>query len=112
MNKKFLYVGHYVDLNGNYILKLGTTDNLERRKKEHTKNYQKAPYHTMRKDNSFEYDWTLELSPLNTLKYEQQNIEKWKEMEIGKYLRNDRFICNEKPKKVNIRIKKDYEVIL
>jgi hypothetical protein len=29
-DKEFLYVGHYIDTDSNYILKIGTTKNLER----------------------------------------------------------------------------------
>ena len=36
LNKEYLYVGHYIDDEGNYILKVGTTNDLERRRKEHT----------------------------------------------------------------------------
>ena len=42
MEKEFLYVGHYVDTNGDYILKIGTTNNLDRRQKEHTRNYKRS----------------------------------------------------------------------
>lgn len=41
LNKEFLYVGHYIDVLGNYILKVGTTNDLARRQKEHTRNYKK-----------------------------------------------------------------------
>lgn len=41
-NKEFLYVGHYTDTDGNYILKIGTTCDLDRRWKDHTRNYQIA----------------------------------------------------------------------
>ena len=34
--KEFLYVGHYIDIDGNYILKIGTTNDLKRRQTEHT----------------------------------------------------------------------------
>ena len=33
-NKEFLYVGHYIDTNGNFILKVGTTNDLKRRQTE------------------------------------------------------------------------------
>ena len=36
--KEYLYVGHYIDKDGNYILKVGTTNDLERRRKEHNRN--------------------------------------------------------------------------
>ena len=39
MEKEFLYVGHYVDTEGKYILKIGTTNDLARRAQEHTRNY-------------------------------------------------------------------------
>lgn len=29
--KEYLYVGHYFDVEGNYILKIGTTNDLVRR---------------------------------------------------------------------------------
>ena len=34
MEKEFLYVGHYIDTDGNYILKIGTTNDLRRRAAE------------------------------------------------------------------------------
>ena len=33
-NKEFLYVGHYTDTDGFYIVKIGTTNDLDRRRKE------------------------------------------------------------------------------
>ena len=102
MNKEtYLYVGHYIDRNGNYILKLGTTNNLDRRKKEHTKNYHKAATHTMREEEEFVYDWFTEIAnKYQALECEDINREKWKELSAGRYLRNDRFICEKKPRKV------------
>ena len=41
MEKEFLYVGHYIDTDGNYILKIGTTNDLRRRATEHTRHYRK-----------------------------------------------------------------------
>lgn len=32
MEKEYLYVGHYIDAQGNYILKIGTTNDLARRR--------------------------------------------------------------------------------
>ena len=49
MNKEFLYVGYYVDTEGNTILKIGTTNNLKRRQQEHTRNYKRAKEYTMPK---------------------------------------------------------------
>ena len=49
MEKEFLYVGHYIDINGDYILKIGTTNDLDRRRKEHTRNYKRSPNYKMAK---------------------------------------------------------------
>lgn len=110
--KEFLYVGHYVDIDGNYILKVGTTNNLERRRKEHTRNYHKTPNHPMPLEDEFLYDWSIKLSKYNTLRFEDETKAKWIAEEIGEYIRNDRFVCKEKPESVNIFIRKNYEIIL
>lgn len=111
--KEFLYVGHYTDTEGNYILKIGTTCDLTRRKRDHTKNYRIAKKYTMPENETFCYDWHLPLSKYNTLRYEDKNIALWKEMGFGEYVRNDRFCCGKaKPKTVTITIKKIYEVSL
>lgn len=112
MEKEFLYVGHYVDVDGNYVLKVGTTNNLERRRKEHTRNYLNTPHSQMPLDEEFTYDWYLPLSKYNTLRFEDRTKEKWKEENFGRYIRNDRFVCEEKPTKVEITIRKTYEIIL
>lgn len=110
--KEFLYVGHYIDKDGNYILKVGTTNDLDRRRKEHTRNYKKSPNFTMPTDGAFEYDFSLKLSKYNTLRYEDKTREKWQKEEIGEFVRNDRFFCKKKPKKVAITIRKTYEIWL
>ena len=100
--KEFLYVGHYIDHFGRYILKIGTTNNLDRRRKEHTRNYQ----------SDFEYDWHLPLSKYNTLRYEDKNRQEWKKRGYGEYIRNDRFICATKPTEVEVTIRKTYKIAL
>ena len=111
--KEFLYVGHYVDIDGNYILKIGTTNDLKRRATEHTRNYRRAKTLTMPKSDYFQYDWTLPLSKYNTLRYEDRNRQKWQEMAIGSFVRNDRFNCGrKKPKKVQVTIRKTYTIEL
>lgn len=110
--KEYLYVGHYTDKNGNYILKVGTTNDLERRRKEHTRNYRKSPAYTMPNDSEFQYDFSLPLSKYNTLRFEDRTRQAWKEKEIGEFVRNDRFCCKRKPKKVEITIRKTYEIYL
>lgn len=110
--KEFLYVGHYIDIFGRYILKVGTTNNLKRRQGDHTRNYKKSPEYTMPPNGSFEYDFWIPLSKYNTLRYEDKNRELWKEQNIGEYIRNDRFFCETIPEFVEIRIKKTYIVEL
>lgn len=110
--KEFLYVGHYYDTKGNYILKIGTTNDLKRRATEHTRNYHKAKEYTLPQKDIFVYDWHLPLSKYNTLRYEDKNREAWQEMGIGEFVRNDRFCCSKKPKTVKVTIRKTYEISL
>lgn len=111
--KEFLYVGKYIDVNGNHILKIGTTNNLERRRKEHTRNYRRAKNYTMPPGTEFQYDWNIPLSKYNTLRYEDKNREKWQELGIGEFVRNDRFNCgNCFPNTIEIEIKKTYVIAL
>ena len=111
-NKEFLYVGHYTDTEGNYILKIGTTNDLERRRKEHTRTYKKSINYQMPAEAEFEYDWHTPLSKYNTLRYEDRNRAIWQDMGIGEFVRNDRFCCKEKPAMVEITIRKTYEIYL
>lgn len=110
MEKEFLYVGHYVDVLGRYMLKIGTTNDLARRRAEHTRNYKRSPNFTMPPDGAFEYDFTLPLSKYNTLRYEDKNRALWQEQNIGEFVRNDRFFCEIKPESVTICIRKEYIV--
>ena len=111
-NKEFLYVGHYIDEEGNYILKIGTTNEPKRRQTDHNRNYRRAKTNTMPKENSFEYDWLLPLSKYNTLRFEDKNRKKWQEQNVGEFIRNDRFICREKPQFVEVTIRKTYIIEL
>jgi hypothetical protein len=113
MNKKeFLYVGKYIDINGNCLIKIGTTNDLNRRRYEHNTNYRRAKNHTMPKDQSFEYIWTHKLSKYNTLRYEDRNRQAWQEMGIGEFVRNDRFVIAEEVAEVEIKIRKIYKIAL
>ena len=112
MNKEFLYVGYYVDTEGNTILKIGTTNNLKRRQQEHTRNYKRAKEYTMPKNENFTFIWHLPLSKYNTLRYEDKNREEWKNLEIGTFIRNDRFKLKNGITKVPIKIIKNYEIML
>ena len=113
MEKEFLYVGHYIDTEGNHILKIGTTNNLERRRKEHTRNYRRSSNYKLPLGAEFEYDWTLPLSKYNTLRYEDKNRTRWQEMEIGDFVRNDRFNCGDSfPSTIEVKIRKTYVIPL
>lgn len=112
IEKEYLYVGHYIDKKGRYILKVGTTNDLNRRKAEHTRNYRKSPDYIMPQDGEFVYDWHLKLSKYNTLRFEDRTREAWKAAEIGKYIRNDRFYCADKPDSITITIRKTYTIPL
>jgi hypothetical protein len=112
MKKEYLYVGRYYDTDRNYILTIGTTDDLKRRAYEHNHNYRKAKTHTMPRDEKFEYIWTLPLSKYNTLRYEDKNRQDWQEKGIGEFVRNDRFIVAEGLAEVEITIRKTYKIAL
>ena len=111
--KEYLYVGHYTDSEGNFILKIGTTNDLKRRAQEHTRNYRRAKMYNLPKNDSFTYDWYLPLSKYNTLRYEDRNRQKWQEIGIGDFVRNDRFNCGQrKPSQVQVTIRKTYTITL
>lgn len=112
MNKEFLYVGYYVDIEGRYILKIGTTSDLKRRKREHTTNYRRAPQYVLPADGEFHYLWHIPLSKYNTLRYEDRNRKAWQDANIGEYVRNDRFVLVEIPRTISITIRKTYEIAL
>lgn len=93
-------------------MKIGTTNNLKRRQREHTLNYHRAKEFILPAGSKFEYDWHLPLSKYNTLRYEDKNRSLWQEKQIGEFVRNDRFCCADKPKFVEITIRKTYIVQL
>lgn len=103
-------MGYYVDTEDRFILKIGTTNNLARRKAEHTRNYHKSPDYTLPKKDSFQYLWWHPLSKYNTIRFEDRNRERWQAGNIGQYIRNDRFYCSTRPEKVTVKIRKEYEV--
>lgn len=112
MEKEYLYVGFYISKTGEYVLKIGTTNDLDRRRSEHNRSYKKSPEHTMPENGKFEYLWSLPLSKYNTLRYEDKNRELWKNMGIGNFVRNDRFILETIPDFVQIIVRKTYNIPL
>ncbi len=112
IEKEWLYVGYYRDINNNYVLKIGTTCDLKRRQQEHTRNYRKAVHNPAPHDETFHYIWTLPLSKWNTHRYEERNIRAWQELEIGEFVRNDRFVLQKIPATVPVKIRKTYQIAL
>lgn len=112
ITKEWLYVGYYMDINGNFILKIGTTKDLNRRRNEHNRSYRTAKNYQMHPMSDFEYLWTLPLSKYNTLRFEDRNREMWQEMGFGKFIRNDRFLLVNKPNFIPVKIRKTYQIPL
>lgn len=110
--KEFFYIGHYYSADGRYILKIGTTDNLDRRQKEHNRNYAKAKENGFAEGQSFIYDWFIPLSKYNTLRIEDRTRDSFIASAFGEYIRNDRFAFAEKPDRIFIEVKKVYEILL
>ena len=112
IEKEFLYVGFYTDIDNNFILKIGTTNDLDRRRTEHNRNYKRAKQYTMPTDGNFEYLFSLPLSKYNTFRYEDRNRELWKNLEIGTFIHNDRFLLETIPPTVPVKIRKEYQIAL
>ena len=111
--KEYLYIGHYIDVDGLYVLTIGTTNDLKRRRYQHTTNYRTASaHHPMKPGTNFEYDWSIPLSKYNTYRYEDRTKNAWKEKSIGEFLDKDRFVCAEKPAQVSVVIRKEYIITL
>jgi hypothetical protein len=111
-NKEFLYFGGYIDIDGNIIFKIGTTNDLNRRKNEHDKAYAKTPNHPRKTE--FEYITYIELSHYNTLRYEDRFKEQMRLAGVGEYVENDRFIISEEEAKtpLTFTIRNDYVINL
>ena len=85
------------------LYKIGTANNIKRRMLEHCAYYGKEIYVLWISPNYSKY---------TTLRVEDKNKEKWQKMEDFKYLKNDRFIISNKIKKIEIKVRKTYEVVL
>lgn len=110
--KEFLYVGHYTDIHGNKLVKVGTTSDLERRRQEHTLNYRKSPVYPLGANDQFDYDGFIPLSKCNTIRYEEKTKNLWTDEGMGIYVRNDRFLVQEWPEFVKVKIRKTYYIKL
>lgn len=83
------------------LYKIGTTNNIKRRMREHSKNYN-APIEVLWVSPPYS-KWT-------TLRVETAMIERWKETEGFEYVRNDRFIINPTIHSVIIKVRKNWVV--
>lgn len=109
--KEWLYIGYYYDEDNNFILKVGTTNNLEVRKKQHDNYYRnKASHNKMPKENEFHYLWSWQFSKYTTHRLEDETKEKWKALGFGEYVNNDRFLCAEIPQEVEVKVRKTYTI--
>lgn len=108
--KEYFYIGYYVDIDGKFILKIGTTNDLKRRQTEHNRNYHRAKTHTLPSENSFLYLWYIALSKYNTLRIEDRTRAELIAQGIGEFVRNDRFVYDTPPDFVEIHIRKTYKI--
>ena len=98
LNKEYIYfiqIGEPCER----LFKIGTTNNLNRRMKEHEKYY---------KTNVSVLGVIPLTSRYTTLRVEQKMIDLWKTFPDWEYLRNDRFIIPEDVHQVVITVRKDY----
>ena len=91
------------NLSGDGILiKVGTTNDIERRIKEHLRYYK----------CNLDVLWiSPQYSKYTTLRVEDRTKENWKEQGYI-YINNDRFVVPKGTKKVKIKVRKEYEVYL
>lgn len=107
--KEFFYLGFYLDMKGNVLLKYGTTCELPRRRREHRKANLALKNYPACAEQPFEYVWSIQLSKANTLKLEHDFREQAKELGFYKCIQNDRIVLEkELPEFVRIKIKKEY----
>lgn len=109
----YVYVGHYTDIDGNYILKVGTTNNIRRRTCEHTAAYKEKKKYQMPKDGQFVMDWYRPVSYKNSIKTEDRTRQAWKNEGIGQFIPKDRFNCGATPpRQVKVKIRKEWTIDL
>ena len=109
----YVYVGHYTDIDGNYILKVGTTNNIRRRTCEHTAAYKEKKKYQMPKDGQFVMDWYRPVSYKNSIKTEDRTRQTWKNEGIGQFIPKDRFNCGATPpRQVKVKIRKEWTIDL
>ena len=107
MEKGYIYVGGYFDYKGHFILKVGTTSrSIKERQSELNRSYKKAKHNPSKSE--FEIYWSKKVSKYEALRYEDRA--KKELSKIYKHIQHDRFDTIEKPKTIQIKIRKVYEV--
>lgn len=109
--KEYLYLMGYISKSGHFIGKIGTSNDPYRRVKEHNRAYRKTPNYPLADGEEVKIFWMLPLSWLNTLRYEKENKDRWI-VEGYNYIKNDRFVFDEMPHELTIKIKKEYTITL
>ena len=107
--KEYLYFMGYTATTGEFIGKIGTSNDPKRRAKEHNRSYRKTANYPMAEGTEIKIYWMLPLSWLNTLRYEKENKERL-QAEGYRLIRNDRFVFDQIPESLTIKIKKEYTV--
>ena len=105
--KQGLYYIYFLVIEDNpfyNIIKIGTTNNMSRRMREHLKNYKK----------NISVIWFKEVtSKYTTLRVEDEMKEYWKKhFPHWQYLRNDRFIIPKQDTEMFVKIRKQYDFTL
>ena len=81
------------------IVKIGTTNDIMRRMKEHLKYY----------DTDIVIEWiSKDYRHFTTLRVEENMKELWKQNADWEYMKNDRFIIPEDEKEIVIKVRKEY----
>lgn len=84
---------------GKKLVKIGTTNDIIRRMKEHQKDY----------NTTILIEWiSPAYSKWTTLRVEDKMKKLWIEKQLGEWIRNDRFLIDESIKNIVITVKKDY----
>lgn len=104
--KESFYIGVYYIENGQ-VLKIGTTNNLKRREKEHQRGIPKLKNYP---GKGYKMLWEIRLSKANTLKTEAQMRQKMKEHPNLKFIANDRFAVIGEIPEIELTIRKTYKI--
>ena len=83
------------------LFKIGTTNNMDRRMKEHKRYYKQ----------DIEVLGVIPVtSEYTTLRVERDTKAKWIEETDWEYMRNDRFIIPEEVEEITIKVRKEYKI--